>query len=72
MATTGFWPVKNRLKEVIEYTRNPDKPPTRNSWMKIYMQHSSYVEDDKKNRSNDICFGYQLSETKSIRIYDGY
>ncbi len=25
MATTGFWPVKNRLKEVIEYARNPDK-----------------------------------------------
>ena len=22
MATTGFWPVKNRLKEVIEYARN--------------------------------------------------
>ena len=25
MATTGFWPVKNRLKEVIDYARNPDK-----------------------------------------------
>ena len=25
MASTGFWPVKNRLKEVIDYARNPDK-----------------------------------------------
>jgi len=25
VATTGFWPVKNRLKEVIDYAENPDK-----------------------------------------------
>lgn len=25
MATTGFWPVKDRLKEVIDYANNPDK-----------------------------------------------
>ncbi len=25
MATTGFWPVKDRLKEVIDYAKNPDK-----------------------------------------------
>ena len=25
MATTGFWPVKGRLKEVINYAANPDK-----------------------------------------------
>ena len=25
MATTGFWPVKGRLKEVIDYAANPDK-----------------------------------------------
>ena len=25
MATTGFWPVKGKLKDVIEYARNPDK-----------------------------------------------
>jgi hypothetical protein len=24
VATTGFWPVKNRLKEVIDYAENPD------------------------------------------------
>ena len=25
MASTGFWPVKGRLKDVIEYARNPEK-----------------------------------------------
>ena len=25
MATTRFWPVKSRLKEVIDYAENPDK-----------------------------------------------
>ena len=25
MATTGFWPVRVRLKEVIDYANNPDK-----------------------------------------------
>ena len=25
MATTGFWPVKDKLKEVIDYAENPDK-----------------------------------------------
>ena len=25
MATTGFWPVKCRLKDVIDYAENPDK-----------------------------------------------
>ena len=25
MATTGFWPVKSRLKEVLDYAENPDK-----------------------------------------------
>ena len=25
MATTGFWPVKGRLKDVIDYAENPDK-----------------------------------------------
>lgn len=25
MASTGFWPVKSRLKEVLAYAENPDK-----------------------------------------------
>ena len=25
MATTGFWPIKGRLKDAIDYAENPDK-----------------------------------------------
>jgi hypothetical protein len=25
VATTGFWPVKGKLREVIDYAANPDK-----------------------------------------------
>ena len=25
MATTGFWPVKGSLKDVVKYAENPDK-----------------------------------------------
>ena len=65
MATTGFWPVKNRLKEVIEYARNPDKTIDKKILDEDIYAALRYVE-------NDVCFGYQLSEAKSIRIYDGY
>ncbi len=35
MATTGFWPVKGRLKDVINYAQNPDKTTDR-----------KYLDDD--------------------------
>lgn len=35
VATTGFWPVKGKLKDVIEYARNPDKTTD-----------SKYLDDD--------------------------
>ena len=35
MATTGFWPVKNRLKEVIDYARNPDKTTERSAMSRM-------------------------------------
>ena len=35
MATTGFWPVKGSLKDVIDYAENPDKTT-----------ESKYLDDD--------------------------
>ena len=71
MAATGFGPVKNRLKEVIDYARNPDKTTDKKFLDEDLYAALRYVEDDKKT-DQTICFGDQLSETKSIRIYDGY
>lgn len=38
MASTGFWPIKSRLKDVISYTENPDKTIEKR-----------YLDEDLKN-----------------------
>lgn len=48
MATTGFWPVKNRLKEVIDYACNPDKTTDKKFLDEDLYAALRYVEDDKK------------------------
>lgn len=48
MATTGFWPVKGRLKEVIDYARNPDKTTERRFLDDDLFQALRYVENDSK------------------------
>ena len=48
MATTGFWPVKNRLKEVIDYARNPDKTTDKKFLDEDLYAALRYVEDDKR------------------------
>lgn len=48
MATTGFWPVKNRLEEVIDYARNPDKTTDKKHLDKDLYNALRYVENDDK------------------------
>lgn len=48
MATTGFWPVKNRLKEVIDYARNPDKTTDKKYLDEDLHNALRYVENDDK------------------------
>lgn len=48
MATTGFWPVKNRLKEVIDYARNPDKTTNKKYLDEDLYSALRYVENDDK------------------------
>lgn len=48
MATTGFWPVKGRLREVIDYARNPDKTTDRKFLDDDLFQALRYVENDSK------------------------
>lgn len=48
MATTGFWPVKSRLKEVIDYAENPDKTIDK-KYVDIDLYAAlQYAADDKK------------------------
>lgn len=48
MATTGFWPVKSRLKEVIEYARNPDKTTEQKYLDEDLFCALRYVENEGK------------------------
>lgn len=48
MATTGFWPVKNRLKEVIDYAENPDKTIDKKCVDSDLYAALQYVSDDGK------------------------
>ena len=48
MASTGFWPVKSRLKEVIDYAKNPDKTTDKRFLDEDLWAALRYVENDKK------------------------
>ena len=48
MATTGFWPVKDRLKEVIDYAENPDKTIDKKYVDSDLYAALRYVSNDKK------------------------
>ena len=48
MATTGFWPVKSRLKEVIDYADNPDKTTERRYLDDDLAAALEYAENDSK------------------------
>lgn len=48
MASTGFWPVKSRLKEVIDYAENPDKTTEKKLLDEDLWAALRYVENDQK------------------------
>ena len=48
MASTGFWPVKSRLKAVIDYAENPDKTTDKRFLDEDLWDALRYVENDKK------------------------
>ena len=48
MATTGFWPVKRRLKDVINYAENPDKTIDRKYLDDDLAAALNYVENSDK------------------------
>lgn len=48
MASTGFWPVKSRLKEVIDYAENPDKTIEKKFLDEDLLSALRYVENEKK------------------------
>ena len=48
MATTGFWPIKGRLKDAIDYAENPDKTIDRKYLDEDLYSALRYAVNDKK------------------------
>ena len=48
MASTGFWPVKSRLKDVIDYAENPDKTIDKRFLDDDLWATIRYAENDRK------------------------
>ena len=48
MATTGFWPVRGKLKDIIDYAENPDKTTEKEYLDDDLYDALRYVENDDK------------------------
>ena len=48
MATTGFWPVRGKLKDIIDYAENPDKTTAKEYLDDDLYNALRYVENDDK------------------------
>ena len=55
MASTGFWPVKSRLKEVIDYAENLDKTTDKKFLDEDLWAALRYVENDQKTDKQYMC-----------------
>ena len=62
MATTGFWPVKGRLKEVIDYANNPDKTTAKEYLDEDLYAAIRYVENDDKTDQKMYVSGINCSK----------
>lgn len=62
MATTGFWPVKGRLKEVIDYANNPDKTTAKKYLDEGLYNAIRYVENDDKTDQTMFVSGINCSK----------
>ena len=62
MTTTGFWPVKGRLKEVIDYANNPDKTTAKEYLDEDLYAAIRYVENDDKTDQTMFVSGINCSK----------
>ena len=62
MATTGFWPVRGRLKEVIDYANNPDKTTAKKYLDEDLYNAIRYVKNDDKTDQTMFVSGINCSK----------
>ena len=61
MATTGFWPIKGSLKDLIKYADNPDKTT-----------NPKYLDDDLAKALEYVENGTQLEVSLDEEDYNVY
>ena len=67
MATTGFWPVRGKLKKVLDYADNPDKTTERKYLDEDLYQALRYTEQDEKTDEKKYVSGVNCSATFAYR-----
>lgn len=65
MATTGFWPVKGRLKDVINYAENPDKTTDRRFLDDDLAATLNYVENSDKTDQTMYVSGINCTKKRA-------
>ena len=68
MATTGFWPVKGRLKDVINYAENPDKTVDRKYLDDDLAAALNYVENGDKTDQTMYVSGINCPKKKAYEV----
>lgn len=61
MATTGFWPVRSKLKKVLDYADNPDKTTERKYLDEDLYAALRYTENDDKTDEKKYVSGINCS-----------
>ena len=61
MATTGFWPVRGKLKKVLDYADNPDKTTAKEYLDEDLYQTLRYTENDNKTDEKKYVSGVNCS-----------
>lgn len=61
MATTGFWPVRGKLKKALDYADNPDKTTAKEFLDEDLYQALRYTENDNKTDEKKYVSGVNCS-----------
>lgn len=67
MATTGFWPIKGSLLDVLKYAKNPDKTTAQKYLDGDLFRALRYVEKDDKTDQQMYVSGIHCSKNHAYR-----
>ena len=65
MATTGFWPVRGKLKDIIDYAENPDKTTAKEYLDDDLYDALRYAENDGKTDRKMYVTGINCSKSEA-------